>query len=265
MNAGRKRPAEAYPAHPVQANVPRTRKKPTDKTLPKTIELDQPEEYKLYNLLREAEARIDATILRKRFDLLDANNRPLKVAHLLLYTEVQCQKKIRLSLSSTTSDQPWQSTPPLDTLAYDFDTDMIPSWTFTLRGQLLPSDPEIPAQPMTTYFKSIIVDFDRASDAYAEPNRVEWHKTNDASQKMYDYIQCTRKGDSDVNVKVSLTVDTAPERLYPYTTCAYRRYKLCDEFADILQIKEETRPGIVMALWQYIKVSPMRSIADLVP
>jgi len=89
---------------------------------------------------------------------------------------------------------------------------MIPSWTFTLRGKLLPSDPPIPASPMTAYFKSIIIDFDRPSEAYAEPNRVEWHKTNEL-QKMYDYIQCTRKGDSDVNVKVSLTVDTTPERL----------------------------------------------------
>jgi len=120
---------------------------------------------------------------------------------------------------------------------------MIPSWTFTLRGQLLPSDVDIPVQPMTWYFKSIVIDFDRPSEAYAEPNRVEWHKLNEQGQKMYDYIQCTRKGDSDVNVRVSLTVDAVPER-----------YKLNDEFADILQIKEETRPGIVMALWQYIKV-----------
>jgi hypothetical protein len=76
MNA-RKRTADGYPPHP-QA-VPRTRKKPTDKTLPKLMEERHPEEYKLYTQLREAEARIDATILRKRFDLLDALNRPFKV------------------------------------------------------------------------------------------------------------------------------------------------------------------------------------------
>jgi len=179
------------------------------------MEEQQPEEHKLYNQLREAEARVDATILRKRFDLLDALNRPLKVrASVKWRTDVQCHKKIRLSLSTTTSDQPWQSTPPLDTLAYDFDTDLVPSWTFTLRGKLLPSDPEVPILPMTAYFKTIIIDFDRASEAYAEPNRVEWHKTNEPGQKMYDFIQCTRKGDSDVNVKVSLTVDSAPERYF---------------------------------------------------
>jgi len=212
MNAGRKRPAEGYPPHAPQA-MPRARKKPTDKTLPKLMEEQQPEEHKLYNQLREAEARVDATILRKRFDLLDALNRPLKVrASVKWRTDVQCHKKIRLSLATTTSDQPWQSTPPLDTLAYDFDTDLVPSWTFTLRGKLLPSDPEVPIMPMTAYFKSIIIDFDRASEAYAEPNRVEWHKTNEPGQKMYDFIQCVRKGDSDVNVKVSLTVDSAPER-----------------------------------------------------
>jgi SWI/SNF-related matrix-associated actin-dependent regulator of chromatin subfamily D len=80
MNTGRKRPADAYPPHPSQA-MPRARKKPTDKTLPKLMEELQPDEYKLYNQLREAEARIDATILRKRFDLIDGLNRPLKVAH----------------------------------------------------------------------------------------------------------------------------------------------------------------------------------------
>src|SRR5271169_6768478 len=37
------------------------------------------------------------------------------------------------------------------------------------------------------------------------------------------------------------------------------RYKLCDEFAEILQLREDTRPGIVMALWQYIKVPPSDS------
>ena len=150
---------------------------------------------------------------------------------------------MRIQLTTTTTDQPWQSTPPLDTLAYDFDTDQVPSWTFTLRGQLLPSEPEVPILPMTAYFKSIIIDFDRPTEAYAEPNRVEWHKTNDPGQKMFDYIQCARKGDSDVNVRVCLTVDTSPER-----------YKLTDDFAHILRIKEDTRPGIVMALWQYIKV-----------
>jgi len=150
---------------------------------------------------------------------------------------------VRIQLTTTTTDQPWQSTPPLDTLAYDFDTDQVPSWTFRLRGQLLPSKPEVPVLPMTAYFKSIIIDFDRPTEAYAEPNRVDWHKINDPGQKMFDYIQCTRKGDSDVNVRVLLTVDTSPER-----------YKLTDEFANILRIKEDTRPGIVMALWQYIKV-----------
>jgi hypothetical protein len=83
MNAaGRKRTAEAYPPHPAQA-MPRTRKKPTDKTLPKLMQEQLPDEYKLYNQLREAEARIDATILRKRFDLIDALNRPLKVVPLI--------------------------------------------------------------------------------------------------------------------------------------------------------------------------------------
>jgi len=80
MNTGRKRGPDPYSTHtiPPQA-MPRTRKKPTDKTLPKLMEEQFPDESKLYSSLREAEARVDATILRKRFDLIDALNRPLKV------------------------------------------------------------------------------------------------------------------------------------------------------------------------------------------
>jgi hypothetical protein len=78
MNAARKRPAEGYPPHPGQG-MPRTRKKPTDKTLPKLLEEQQPDEHRLYQQLREAEMRIDATILRKRFDIIDAMSRPIKV------------------------------------------------------------------------------------------------------------------------------------------------------------------------------------------
>lgn len=83
MNA-RKRPADGYPQHAAPQAMPRTRKKPTDKTLPKLMEEQQPEESKLYSQLREAEARVDATILRKRFDLIDALNRPLKVPSLYI-------------------------------------------------------------------------------------------------------------------------------------------------------------------------------------
>ena len=72
--------------------MPRTRKKPTDKTLPKLVEEQQPEEYKLYNQLRDAEARVDATILRKRFDLIDALNRPLKVAFSFTFVDVVSKK-----------------------------------------------------------------------------------------------------------------------------------------------------------------------------
>jgi len=80
MNAARKRFADKYPQqHIGQQAMLMTRKKPTDKTLPKFMEEQQREEATLYVQLREAETRVDATILRKRFDLIDALSRPLKV------------------------------------------------------------------------------------------------------------------------------------------------------------------------------------------
>ncbi len=32
------------------------------------------------------------------------------------------------------------------------------------------------------------------------------------------------------------------------------KYKLSRELAEILDLQEETKPGVIMALWKYIKV-----------
>ncbi|KAF9957120.1 SWI/SNF complex component snf12, partial [Mortierella alpina] len=51
-----------------------------------------------------------------------------------------------------------------------------------------------------------------------------------------------RHGDENVKVKVILHLDNSPER-----------FKLSPELAEVLCVDVETRPGIMLALWQYIK------------
>jgi len=56
----------------------RRARKPTDKTIPESLEKLVPN-VKLYNELRDLERRYDATIMRKRLDIQDAVNRNVKV------------------------------------------------------------------------------------------------------------------------------------------------------------------------------------------
>ncbi|CAG8481018.1 12766_t:CDS:2 [Racocetra fulgida] len=58
-----------------------------------------------------------------------------------------------------------------------------------------------------------------------------------------DGFEIKRKGDSNLKAKIFLNLDQQPPR-----------YKLSPELESILDIQEETKPGIIMALWQYIKV-----------
>ena len=56
----------------------RRAKKPTDKTIPESLEKLVPN-VRLYRELRDVERRYDATIMRKRLDIQDAVNRNIKV------------------------------------------------------------------------------------------------------------------------------------------------------------------------------------------
>jgi SWI/SNF-related matrix-associated actin-dependent regulator of chromatin subfamily D len=94
-----------------------------------------------------------------------------------------------------------------------------------------------------------MIELDRDSNLYPNGNFVEWHKS--ANQADVDGFEIKRHGDENVKVKVILHVDNSPER-----------FKLSPELADVLAIDVETRPGIMMALWQYIKFHQLQDPED---
>ena len=72
-------------------------------------------------------------------------------------------------------------------------------------------------------------------------NVLQWNKTHNTDG--VDGFEIKRKGDSNVKCKIFLNFDQQP-----------RKYKLSEELADLLGVREETKSGIIMGLWQYIKV-----------
>lgn len=94
-----------------------------------------------------------------------------------------------------------------------------------------------------------MIELDRDSNLYPNGNFVEWHKS--PTQADVDGFEIKRHGDENVKVKVILHLDNSPER-----------FKLSPELADVLAIDVETRPGIMMALWQYIKFHQLQDPED---
>ncbi|KAI5789735.1 hypothetical protein DFH27DRAFT_571863 [Peziza echinospora] len=244
----------------------RRARKPTDKTIPETLEKLVPN-VRLYRELRDVERRYDATIMRKRLDIQDAVNRNIKN-----------HKTLRVWISNTAKDQPWQlSDRPLEENAFDFESGQIPTFRVRIEGRLLddedddeeadtdsgnesasekkPATAQKPVRKFSSFFKSIVVELDRENKLYPEGNLIEWRRPPPIPPQQpgapmmqpppvveFDGFEFERKGDLDVLCTIKLERNETPDR-----------YRLSPQLADLLDTKEDTRAGIVMGLWEYVR------------
>lgn len=66
-----------------------------------------------------------------------------------------------------------------------------------------------------------------------------------------DGFEIKRRGDVAVKARVILHLRRTPER-----------YGLNEPLADVLDMKEDTRTGVLTALWHYIKVNGLQDKVD---
>ncbi|KAF9328080.1 SWI/SNF-related matrix-associated actin-dependent regulator of chromatin subfamily D member 1-like protein [Linnemannia elongata] len=216
------------------------RKRPNDNQISSKIEAIVPES-KLYTELLEFEKKLDATIMRKRLDLQETLNKPVKT-----------KRTLRIFISNLSHDQ---ETPESDDDEPRLDSGPTPSWTLKVEGRLVDEanasayKNKQTSRKFSSFFRSVMIELERDSNLYPNGNFVEWHKS--ANQADVDGFEIKRHGDENVKVKVILHVDNSPER-----------FKLSPELADVLAIDVETRPGIMMALWQYIKFHQLQDPED---
>jgi len=250
----------------------RRSRKPTDKSMPDGVEdTTIGDGVQRYKELREFERRLDATMTRKRLDLVDSVGRNPKR-----------YKTLRIWITNTVEDQPWQNN-SLNMDSFDFGSNMESSYRVKMEGRLLDDDddeankeekePEDavdadrmdadgPAKPkpkpapvrgqksrFSHFFKSLTVEFDRRGRASAEQN-VEWKKPERAANSAnlpaaadFDELTFKRSGDENINITINLYRHEEPER-----------FELTPDLAEVIDMKEATRQEIVMGLWQYIKL-----------
>ncbi|KXX81664.1 SWI/SNF and RSC complexes subunit ssr3 [Madurella mycetomatis] len=261
-------------------------RKPTDKSLPDGVEetlVGEGDVALTYKNLRDLERRLDATMTRKRLDIVDSVSRNAKR-----------YKTLRIWISNTVEDQFWQ-TNGLNVDSFDFSSNLESSYRVKIEGRLLDdedgsdeeegeegeegeattgeneadddkmeTDSPNKAKPkpgpakhgqrsrLSHFFKSLTVDFDRPRNGrQSADTSVEWKKpdrtpagsVNLPAMADFDEITFKRNGDENTNITINLYRHEDPER-----------FELSPELAEIIDMREATRQEAVMALWEYIKL-----------
>ncbi|KAG8997414.1 hypothetical protein FRB90_012513, partial [Tulasnella sp. 427] len=100
----------------------------------------------------------------------------------------------------------------------------------------------------SSFLKSMIVEIEQDPTLYNESNIVEWHRF--PNQPPQDGFEIKRKGDMSVKTRIIMNLEHFPEH-----------FKVLNPLADIINVKEETRVGIVAAFWNYIKMNGLQDKA----
>ncbi|KAI0156409.1 hypothetical protein GGR57DRAFT_81495 [Xylariaceae sp. FL1272] len=248
----------------------RRSRKPTDKNLPDGIDdCIVGDMAQRYRELRDFERRLDASMTRKRLDIVDSVNRGVKR-----------WKTLRIWITNTADDQNWQASGGLNVDTFDFSSNLEPSYKVKIEGRLLDDDDDLdhdeatkegdegakdadrmdedtesPSKPtkqpryrFSHFFKAMSVDFP-AIKGNAESS-VEWKKPERTSGSAnatpqgvdFDELTFNHSGDENLTISINLTRHEDPER-----------YALSPVLEDIVDMQEGTRQEVVMAVWEYIK------------
>ncbi|KAG2137476.1 BAR-domain-containing protein [Suillus clintonianus] len=222
------------------------RRKITDKSVPNALaQLPEfAEDSQMYQSLLEMEKKLDWTMNRKKVEVQDALARNPTTA-----------RTLRLFLSHTVSGQTWQNG-EAGAEGVNFETGQgIPAWSLKVEGRLLElpnqrARDRVPPRKFSTLIKRMIVELDRDPILYPDGNVVEWPR-GPAIQQPLDGFTIRRTGDQPTKVRLIIYLEQTPEQ-----------YKVAPDLGNVLGIKEESRVGIIQAMWNYIKIHGLQDKTD---
>jgi SWI/SNF-related matrix-associated actin-dependent regulator of chromatin subfamily D len=213
-----------------QSRSIRKKGKLRDKIIPQKVR-DLVPDSQSYMDLMAFESKLDSTIMRKRLDIQEALKRPIKV-----------KRKLRVFITNQYY--------PSKTDGADGDDESVPQWELKIEGRLLddnksePSLVKTKSRKFSSFFKSLVIELDK--ELYGPDNHlVEWHRTPQTAET--DGFQVKRHGDQSLKSTILMLLDYQPPQ-----------FKLDPRLAKLLSIHTATRPVIIQALWQYIKVHKLQ-------
>lgn len=185
--------------------------------------------YEMYQKLVDFERELDWKITRKQTQIADAAFKVSKVKRIL-----------KVYVSHYSENQPGFGVAP--------SADTPPSWTLRIDARLesYGRQGRSTTRPFSHFLRSLVVEMEATGEGDDEnektgPSVVEWHKT--ATLGETDGFEIRRVGAVDVPVRILLRLDYQPDR-----------FRLSPELASVVDLELATRPQVVLALWQYIKL-----------
>lgn len=118
------------------------------------------------------------------------------------------------------------------------------SWTLRLDARLeaYGRQGKTSHRAFSTFLRSLVI---QLGDGRRPEDLIEWHKT--AATPETDGFEVRRAGTTDVPAKILLTLDYQPER-----------FRLSPPLAHVVDLELATKPQVVLALWQYIKLHKLQ-------
>ena len=270
---------QAYRERTQMEMAKRRAARPTDRNLPHGIDRLVPKESAdNYNQLRALEQQLDAVMMRKRIDIQDS-----------IQTSPPGKGILRLWISNTVENQPWEQNGVMDHDAFDFSSNVEATFKVKIEGKLLPSketdmtddseeksdgakgDPEtvgdsepVAKRPRLSvdarskrfsgFFKAIAIDFDRASALQPDNyQQISWDKASanaSTDQRAADFDTLEFQRKGDENINI--TVNLTRDEANP-------KMKLAPALAELLGTELADRKTVLMGLWEYIKVAKLLS------
>ncbi|KAA1466812.1 SWI/SNF complex subunit [Dentipellis sp. KUC8613] len=235
------------PAAMADGPKPMKKRKLIDRTIPNSI-LSDPAfalDSQMYQDLLDMEKKLDWTTMRKKAEVQEALGRSATTG-----------RTLRIFVSHTVSGQLWQSstdTPSTETPNPETGQG-IPAWQLKIEGRLLElpnlrSRDKLPPRPFSTFIKSMIVELERDPALYPDGNIVEWHRT--PAQPTLDGFTIRRTGDTPTKVRIIIHLEHHPDQ-----------FKVHPDLGSVVGIREDSRSGVIQALWNYIKAQGLQDKVD---
>jgi SWI/SNF-related matrix-associated actin-dependent regulator of chromatin subfamily D len=201
-------------------------------------------ESRLLNELMEAEARLETVAWRRQQAALEA----------VRVKSTRGQRTIRIIMSSrfSTPGPAYQLDEPTSAGAGGSGDPTPPHWIFRLEAHLLPLAGEATLRAgaastgrarFSQLLRRVVVEDESGQVA-------EWERGRGHAGEI-DGIELKRRGDREAQLRVLVWPDQGPPR-----------YRLSADLAQLLGMASETRPRVLMALWQYVKLHRLQDPED---
>lgn len=218
--------------------VRRKKRKASDKFIPDKVAVNLPESA-LYSELLELEGRVDATLFRKKIDMLESLKSPSRF-----------QTTLRIYVFNTFANQTLDNP--------DSVTAEPASWSLKICGRILEggsgslrSEREeklgVSCPKFSSFFKKVTVYLDQS--LYPDNHVIFWDSSR--SPAFHEGFEIKRKGDKELTAIIRLEMNYMPEK-----------FKLSPALQEVLGIEVETRARVLAALWYYIKTRKLQISHD---